>query len=148
MFPLFTMWQVNQNFSFSQKYTVQNPWWNKQVFPKFINIIIENNLSHISGARIILWNVVIKVSPLSSHIFIWDFPFCFAVMWCSSTTLICSYVSYNGPGFKSETCGVIWHVDPEPKMQLVNWKLSPKSLLELCHYQTYVMYMHISFGHC
>ena len=34
-------------------------------------------------------------------------------------------VSFNVPGMKYETSGVIWHVAPESKIQLVNCKLSP-----------------------
>ena len=34
-------------------------------------------------------------------------------------------VSYNVPGTKSVTSGVVWHVAPESKIQLVNFKLSP-----------------------
>ena len=32
---------------------------------------------------------------------------------------------YNDPGMESETSGVIWHVAPEFKIQLVNLELSP-----------------------
>ena len=42
--------------------------------------------------------------------------------WYPSATSICSSVSYNKPGIKYVTSGVIWHV-------LVNCKLSPKLLL-------------------
>ena len=43
---------VTTFFSFAPKYTVQNSLWNKQVFPEFINAIIEKNLSHKSGAKV------------------------------------------------------------------------------------------------
>ena len=56
-------------------FTVQNTLWNKQVCPKFINVIIENNLSHRSGAQSMLCNVAIKVSPLLLHILICTYPF-------------------------------------------------------------------------
>ena len=36
----------------------------------------------------------------------------------------------NEPGMKSETSGVMWHVAPEYKIQLVNCKLSPYFSLE------------------
>ena len=107
----------------------RNPLWNKQVCPKFINIIIENNLLHISGAKSPLYNVSIKVSPLSLHIFICTCPFYFAMTWCPSVTSICLSVSSNKHGIKPETCGTIWHVDTESKIQSVNYKLSPKYLL-------------------
>ena len=83
---------------------------------------------------------------LSSHIFIWTCPFYFSMMWRPSATSIYLSVSYKEPGIKSETCGVIWHVAPESKIQLVNCELSPKSLLEFCHYQTFVPNMHVSFN--
>ena len=118
-------------FSLSPKYTVQNPFWNKQACPKFINVILENNLSHISGAKSTVWNVAMKVSPLSSHIFIWICTFYFSVTWCPSATSIYLSLSYNDPRIKYEPCGLIWHVAPESKIQLVNCKLSPRSLLEL-----------------
>ena len=35
-------------------------------------------------------------------------------------------VSSNEPVIKSETYGVMWHVAPESKIQLVNSELSPK----------------------
>ena len=54
--------------------------------------------------------------------------FCFAVTWCPSTTSTNLSVSSNDPGMKSVTSGVIWHVNPESKIQLVNYKLSPWSL--------------------
>ena len=60
---------VTVSFSFAPKYTVKNPLWNKQVCPEFINLIIENNLLHKSGAKSTLCNVVMKGSPWSSHIF-------------------------------------------------------------------------------
>ena len=62
--------KVTTFFSFSTKYNMQKPLRNKQVCTKFINITIENNLSHISGVKSTLFNVAIKVSPLSLHIFI------------------------------------------------------------------------------
>ena len=76
------------------------------------------------------FNVAIKLSILLSHIFICTCPFCFVVTWCPYETSMCLSVSSNEPGIKSETCGVIWNVDPESKIQLVNCKLSLKSLLE------------------
>ena len=41
---------VTAFFYFALNYTVQNSLWNKQVCPKFNNVMIENNLSHNSGA--------------------------------------------------------------------------------------------------
>ena len=51
--------------------------------------------------------------------------------WCPSATSIYLSVSSNEPGIKPKICGVIWHIAPESKIQLVNCKLSPKYLLEL-----------------
>ena len=72
--------------SFAPKYTVKNPLWSKQVCPDFINVTIENNLSHKYGAKSTLCNVVIKGSPLLSHILIRTCTFCFAVIWCPYAT--------------------------------------------------------------
>ena len=69
MFPLCNMFQDNRIF-LSLKYTVHNPFRNKQVCPKIINVIMENNLLHRSGAKSTLCNVAIKVYPLSLHILI------------------------------------------------------------------------------
>ena len=52
---------------------------NKQVCPEFINLMIENNLLHRSGAKSTLCNVATKGSPSLSHIFIHTCPYCFAV---------------------------------------------------------------------
>ena len=71
---------VTAFFSFAQNYTVQNNLWNKQVCPKFINVIIENNPLYKSDAKSTLYNVAIKASPLLSHIFMCTCPFSFAVM--------------------------------------------------------------------
>ena len=39
-----------------------------QVCPELINVMIENNLSHKSGAKSTLYNVAMKVFPLLLHI--------------------------------------------------------------------------------
>ena len=135
-------------FSFAQNYTVQNPFWNQQECPKFINVIIENNPSHKSGAKSTLCNVAMKISLLSSHIFIHTCPFCFAVTWCPSVTSMCLSVSYNEPGIKYKISGVMWHVAPESKS---NWSIAKCRQYfhyDIRHYQTYVPYMHISLGRC
>ena len=75
---------VTEFFYFAPKNTVQNSFCNKQVCPKFINVLIETIISHKSGAKITLYNVAMKGSPLLSHIFISAGPFCFAVTWCLS----------------------------------------------------------------
>ena len=87
--------------------------------------MIENNMSHKSGASKTLYKVAIKVNPLSSNICMCTEPFYFAVTWCPSATSMNLSVSYNDPGMKSVTSGVIWHVAPESKIQLVNCELSP-----------------------
>ena len=121
---------VTAFFYSAPNYTMKNPLWNKQVCPKLINVIMENNPSHRYGAKITLCNIAIKVYPLLSHIFIHTCHFCFAVTWCPSANSMFLSVFYNEPGIKSETCGVIWHVAHESKIQLVNCELSPKSLIE------------------
>ena len=54
---------VTAFFFSAKKYTVQNYLWKRQV-----NLMIEINLSHESGAKIMLYNVAMNVFPLSSHI--------------------------------------------------------------------------------
>ena len=115
--------------SFAPKYTVQNPLWNSHVCPAFINVMIENNLSHKSGANSTLYKVATNVFLLSLHICIRTEPFFPAVTWCPSATSMNLFVSCNDHGMKSVTSGVIWHIAPESKIQLVNCKLSPYSLL-------------------
>ena len=71
--------------------------------------MIENNLSHKSGARSKLYKVEMNFFPLSLHICIHTDPFCFAVTWFPSATSMYLSVSSNDPGIKSVTSGVIWH---------------------------------------
>ena len=104
---------VTAFFFSAPKYTVQTPWRKIQVCPAFINVMIENNLSHNSGAKSTLYNVAIKVFPLLSHICIRTEPFCFSLTWCPSATSIYLSVSSNDPGMKSETSGFMWHVSPD-----------------------------------
>ena len=120
--------KVTTFFSLDPNYTVQNPFLCKQVCPEFINVIIENNLSRISGAKSTLCNVAIKVSLLLLHIFIRNCPFYFSMTWCSSATSIYLSVLYNEPEIKSETYGVIWHITPESKY---NWSIAN------CHQNSY-----------
>ena len=88
---------VTALYSFAQKYTVQNPLWKRHVCPAFINVMIENNLSHKSGARSTLYKVATNVFPLSSHICISTEPLCFAVTWFPSATSMNLSVSSNDP---------------------------------------------------
>ena len=81
---------------------------------------------HKSRAKSTLCNVAMKVSPWSSHNFIRTWTFCFAVTWRPSANSMCLSVSYNEPWIKSETSGVMLHVAPEYKIQLVNCEFSPK----------------------
>ena len=92
--------------------------------------MIEKNLWKKSGAKSTLCNVAMNVFSLSSHICIRTCSFCFLVTWCSFATSMYLSVSSNYPGMKSETSGVMWHVDPESKIQLVNCELSPYFSLE------------------
>ena len=109
--------------------TVQNLLWKSQLCPKSINIIMEKNRLHKSGANSTLFNVEINGFPLSSHIFIWTSHIVFAVMKRKSKNSMYLSVSANDPGIKSEISGVIWKVSPESKIQLISCELSPKSLL-------------------
>ena len=110
--------------SFAHKYTVQNPLWKRHVCPAFINVMIENSLSHKSSARSTLYNFATNFFPLLLHICICTEPFCFALTWCPSATSINLSISSNDPGMKSVTSVVIWHIAPESKIQLVNCELS------------------------
>ena len=66
---------VTAFFSFAPKYTTQNPLLKRQLCPEFINVMIENNLSHKSGTNSMLCNVAMKGLPLLSHICIRTCPF-------------------------------------------------------------------------
>ena len=137
---------VTTFFFSAPNYTVQNPLLKRQVCPAFINVTIENNLSYKSGAKSTLYNVAMNVFPLLSHICIHTWHFCFAVTWCPSATSMYLSISSNDPGMKSETSGVIWHVAPESKIQLVNCELSPyftiwcSSLLDIRAIDAYILW--------
>ena len=113
--------------------------------------MVENNLSHKSGARSKLYKVTTNLFPLSLHICIRTDHFCFAVTWCSSATSIYLSLSLNDPGMKSITSGVIWHVAPESKIQLVNCELSPyftllcSSSLDIRAIDAYILWSLLSF---
>ena len=55
-------------------------------------------------------------------------------------------VTSNDPVMKSETYGVMWHVAPESKIQLVNCELSPyfslerSPLLDICAIYVYILW--------
>ena len=93
-----------------------------------------------------LYNVAMKVFLLLSKTFIRTCPFCFAVTWCTSATPMYISVSYNDPGMKYETDGVMWHVAPEYKIQLVYCQLSPyfslfrSSLLDIRAIDAYILW--------
>ena len=126
--------------------TMQFFLWKRQVCPEFINVIIENNLSHESGDKSTLCNVAMKVFPLSSRICICTWPFCFARTWCPSATSMYLSVSSNDPEMKPETSGVMWQVATESIIQLVNCELSPyfslerSSLLEIRSIDMYILW--------
>ena len=90
--------------------------------------------------------VAMKGFPLSSHIFIPNCPFCFAVTWFLSATAMYLSVSCYEPVMKYETFGVMWHVAPESKIQLVNCELSPyfsifrSSLLDILAIDAYILW--------
>ena len=108
--------------------------------------MIENNLLHKSGAKSTLCNVAMKGFPLLSFVFICAWPFCFTVTWCLSATSMYFSVSYNDTGMKSKFSGVMWHVAPEYKIQLVNCELSSKfsfehsSLLDIRAIDAYILW--------
>ena len=84
-----------------------------------------NNWLHKTGANSALYNLEIKGFPLLSHIFIWNYPVCFAVTKYPSTTSIYLSVSTNEPGIKPEISGVVWKITPESKTQPVSCDLPP-----------------------
>ena len=86
---------------------------------------MENNQLHKSGENSILYNVSMKVLPLSSHIFIWTYPVCFAVMIFPFANSIYLSISVNKPGIKSEISGVVLQATLDSKIQLVGCELSP-----------------------
>ena len=108
---------------------MQSPLWNKQVWPKFINLFIENKIWHIYGATSTLFNVMIKHLGYC-YTLLFELILFFPVTWCPFESSIYLPLSYNEHRIISETRGVIWHDDLESKIQLVNWKLSPEYLLE------------------
>ena len=80
--------------SLSLKKTVQNPLLKRKLCPEFINVIMENNWLHNYCANSTLYNISIKGFPLSSRIFIWNYPVFFS-LWkmpiCNLITFICFY---------------------------------------------------------
>ena len=58
-----------------------------KVCPKYINLIMENNRSHMYGTNSTLYNVAMKGFPLSSHIFIWTS----LLFFCCDKMLICNF---------------------------------------------------------
>ena len=54
---------VTAFFYFAPKYTVQKLFWNKQVFPESITVMIENKPSYKYGAKSTLCNFAMKGSP-------------------------------------------------------------------------------------
>ena len=106
------------------KTTVQNPLWKRQVCPKFIKIMMENNRSHKSGTNIMLYNTAMKGFPFLSQISIWSYPLCFDVKKFPSGNLVYLSVSTNEPSIKSKISGVMWQVAHESKIQLLSCDLS------------------------
>ena len=108
---------------------MQNPLLKRQICPKFINVMMENNRLHKSGANSTLYNISMKGLPLLSQIFIWSSPVFFYVIKSPSVTSIYLSVSTNKPGIKYKISGVMWQVASESKIQLVSCDLSQKYLL-------------------
>ena len=86
-----------------------------------------------------------SISVIVAHFYL-SLPFlCFRDM-MSVRNLNFLFVSSIEPGMKSETSGVIWHVDPESTIQLVNCELSPKfllrhsSLTDICAIDAYIFW--------
>ena len=99
-------------FIFCSELHSENPLWNKQVCPKLINVMIENNLSHKSGAKSSLCNVAIKESPLLSHIFICICPF--FLPWRDVRTQLQCFYPYIIKNLESNwkplvSCGTLLH---------------------------------------
>ena len=120
MFTLRTMWQSDHIFLLISEVHYDVP----------ISLTYIFKLSHRSSSKSTLWEVVMKGFLLLSHIIIWTYPLCFPMTQCPSATSMYLSIPSNEPR-KIETWGVIWHVDPKYKIIFVNWKLLPKSILEL-----------------
>ena len=65
---------------FDPKYTVKKPLRNKQVCPKFINLMIENNLLHKSNAKIRC--VMLRQKYLRYRCTCWFILVLFVSLWC------------------------------------------------------------------
>ena len=81
--------------------------------------MMENSLSHKSGASKTLYNVAIKVSLLLSNICMRTDPFCFAVTWCPSATSMNLYASMA----RMSNDDVSKNKDYGDSSQLTNWIL-------------------------
>ena len=87
--------------SLSLNKTIKTPLQKRQVCTKFINVIMENNWLHKSGANSTLYNVAMTSFPILSQNFIWTYPGCFAVTKFPSATSMYLSVSNNEPGIHS-----------------------------------------------
>ena len=98
MFPLCTIWQSYCIILLCSEVYCAKPFMKKQVCPEFINVTIENNLSHKSGAKSTLYNLAITGSPLSSHIlFVLDlfFPLgCTSIVRNMNSNIFFFFISY------------------------------------------------------
>ena len=73
---------------------MQKPSWKRHICTEFINLIIEKNQPHKSGANIMLYNVAMKALPSSLRIFIWTYP----VFFCCYIMPICNlnvFISFH-----------------------------------------------------
>ena len=88
-FPFFTLkWcflcalcgNVTKFCSFTLNINMKNPLLKSQVCTESINTIMENNWSHKSEANSTFYKMEMEDLPLSSCMFIYTYPVCFAVM--------------------------------------------------------------------
>ena len=139
---------VTALFLLSLKKTVQTPLQKRQVCPKIINVIMGNNQPHKSGANSTFDNLLIKGFPLSSHIFIWNCPVCFAVTKCPSENFDIFICFHQWPRYKIRNlwCHVTSHTrvkNPIGELQNISKVVSRTFCIvgNTCHRRVYLLWL-------
>ena len=120
-------------YSLELKKTMKTPLWKIQVCIKSINVIMENNWSHKSGANSTWYKIAMNGFPLLSNIFIWTSLVWFAVTKFPYVNMIYLFIFTNDPGIKSKISGVMWQVEPESEVQFISYEMSSILLRGFCH---------------
>ena len=110
-----------------------------------MNIIMENNGYHKSGANSTLYKIAMKGFPLSSHIFIWSSPVfcCDKILICNFNTFICFWqlFCYKTRNLYSHLPSHTWVYNPIGQLQTVS-KISSSAFCILrhrCHRRIYLL---------